>query len=533
VAWAVVWQDADRTECETFLTELEAKRSYDTLRAKKVTAVMLDDDSKTIHESESLTDDQKKRFAELALQHIEEAKRISLQVIDIKKATFGEADVTERATSMYKEGTRRFFPAVTTWLEDGPEAPGTCKLSIEFSLDGQASQTVITIEGGDSPASLPDGILQSEAAQGDQAMHDKIGGKRLYKDWQRRREQQISKIKKLYHEHWLLRLLRMVEIFSLMAQQRQHPLSMVQKVASPAQIENLLRLLVGGSPRVKVIVLKIIQNLVALKLPNELFSEAVGRVTQDENSLASQILRFDSKFKLKGSAFLQFLFNYFLRVRSFLWSRRDIESEGMHAVSQVMSAVLRVMSTIEGEEGENAFWPQELRAQAAESLLELDTLALRDLDTIMCLFPGGEFDGLSAGDIAVTSKDETVTVLGFSETWKVPDKLIGAKSEKEELFETIRGVRVTADFSGPKDKVVALFYDKNAKQHSDFMLLNPANLSVKSDLESDAAQAIAKKSPLENEKVVQKLLATLASYKSVDSQRSRLTQSLILKILVN
>ena len=56
---------------------------------------------------------------------------------------------------------------------------------------------------------------------------------------------------------------------------------MVQKVASPSQIENLLRLLIGGSPKVKVIVLKIIQNLVALKLPNELFSEAVTRLTKD------------------------------------------------------------------------------------------------------------------------------------------------------------------------------------------------------------------------------------------------------------
>jgi hypothetical protein len=64
-------------------------------------------------------------------------------------------------------------------------------------------------------------------------MHEKIGGKQFYDDWKKRREQQIEKIKKLYHEHWLLRLLRMVEIFSLMASKRQHPLSMVQKVASP------------------------------------------------------------------------------------------------------------------------------------------------------------------------------------------------------------------------------------------------------------------------------------------------------------
>ena len=55
------------------------------------------------------------------------------------------------------------------------------------------------------------------------------------------------------------------------------------------------------------------------------------------------------------------MFNYFVRIRSFLWSQRDIESEGIYAVSQLMSGVLRVMSTIEVE-GEQSFWPQELRS---------------------------------------------------------------------------------------------------------------------------------------------------------------------------
>jgi hypothetical protein len=125
----------------------------------------------------------------------------------------------------------------------------------------------------------------------------------------------------------------MVEVFSLVAMQRQHPLSMVQRVASPSAIEHLLRLLIGGSPKVKVIILKIFQNLVSLKLPNELFSEAVSRVTKDKSSLAARILNFDTKITMKDSKFLQFLFNYFVRVRSFIWSQRDIESEGMYAVS--------------------------------------------------------------------------------------------------------------------------------------------------------------------------------------------------------
>jgi hypothetical protein len=65
------------------------------------------------------------------------------------------------------------------------------------------------------------------------------------------------------------------------------------------------------------------------------------------------------------------------------------------------------------------------------------------------------------------------------------------------------------------------------------MLLNPASLSVKSELDLETAQKVAEKSPLEDAKVVSKLVSTLAAYKSTDSQKARLTQSLALKILVN
>ena len=56
-------------------------------------------------------------------------------------------------------------------------------------------------------------------------------------------------------------------------------------------------------------------------------------MTKDKSSLAARILNFDTKITMKDSKFLQFLFNYFVRVRSFIWSQRDIESEGMYAVS--------------------------------------------------------------------------------------------------------------------------------------------------------------------------------------------------------
>ena len=65
------------------------------------------------------------------------------------------------------------------------------------------------------------------------------------------------------------------------------------------------------------------------------------------------------------------------------------------------------------------------------------------------------------------------------------------------------------------------------------MLLNPANLAVKPELDDELAKEAATNSPLENKEIVKKLLVTLSENKQVDSSRSRLTQALILKIFVN
>jgi hypothetical protein len=194
----------------------------------------------------------------------------------------------------------------------------------------------------------------------------------------------------------------------------------------------------------------------------------------------------------------------------------------------VLSGILRVMANVEGGDS----WSKSLRSQVLEAMLELDSLSLKDMDMILCMLPGGEYDGLSAGGVALTNKDETVIVLGYSDTWQPAEKLIGTKKNVDDLGKILRGVRITPDFSGPKQQVVALFYDKNALSSSDYLLLNPAGLTAKNHLDDEKAAAETASSPLENEKVVKKLMGLLASVKDVDSQKARMTQSLILKIVV-
>lgn len=144
-----------------------------------------------------------------------------------------------------------------------------------------------------------------------------------------REERELKQLPRLYSESFLLRLLRLVEIFTSIATCSSHPLSMVQRVANPYHLSSLLNLLLLASPSVKIVVLKVLQHIVRISLPFEVFEEAVRILTRDENSLAYRILhKIQPSAKFESSMFLRFLFNYLVSLRSKMWSATDAESEG-------------------------------------------------------------------------------------------------------------------------------------------------------------------------------------------------------------
>ena len=88
----------------------------------------------------------------------------------------------------------------------------------------------------------------------------------------------------------MFRLLKLVELFTSIAECSEKPLSMVQRVANPYHMSSLLNLFLLSSPQVKIVVLKIIQHIITIKIPAEVFEEAVQLLTRDPNSLMSRIL---------------------------------------------------------------------------------------------------------------------------------------------------------------------------------------------------------------------------------------------------
>jgi hypothetical protein len=133
----------------------------------------------------------------------------------------------------------------------------------------------------------PDGDNKKENKEDDIEEKEK---QEAIKKQEERAEKEMKSIYKLYSESFLRRLLRLVEMFTSIATVSPYPLSMVQKVANPYQLETLLNVLILSSPRIKIIVLKIIQNLIKIAIPFEVFEETITYISKDPKSQAYEIL---------------------------------------------------------------------------------------------------------------------------------------------------------------------------------------------------------------------------------------------------
>lgn len=84
-------------------------------------------------------------------------------------------------------------------------------------------------------------------------------------------ENEMELIHKLYAETFIRRILRLVELFTSVAQTSAHPLGLVSKVASPYMLYLLLNFMLIASPRTKMLSLRIVSNIINIGIPAPVF----------------------------------------------------------------------------------------------------------------------------------------------------------------------------------------------------------------------------------------------------------------------
>lgn len=61
-----------------------------------------------------------------------------------------------------------------------------------------------------------------------------------------------------------------------------------------------------------------------------------------------------------------------------------------------------------------------------------------EADVLMSLLPGGDIGGLTTGFAASTTNNETVTILGYSSTWKPDSELLKPGESSKQYNAMIR-----------------------------------------------------------------------------------------------
>jgi hypothetical protein len=76
-----------------------------------------------------------------------------------------------------------------------------------------------------------------------------------------------------------------------------------------------------------MLVLKIIQNMLKIGTPGDVFERAIDDFEKQGSS--PRVLQFiiDSEYKVEGSKFLSFIYNYLIQLRSKIWNKQSLESK--------------------------------------------------------------------------------------------------------------------------------------------------------------------------------------------------------------
>jgi hypothetical protein len=100
--------------------------------------------------------------------------------------------------------------------------------------------------------------------------------------------------------------------------------------------------MVIASPRAKLIVIRILKNLVSIGIPIEVFRSGANFAKEDKDSYANQLFNSITIDKCVDKyfgeyAFLNFFYRLQLHIRSSMWDKKQVRSQGDYLLSQEIS----------------------------------------------------------------------------------------------------------------------------------------------------------------------------------------------------
>jgi len=304
---------------------------------------------------------------------------------------------------------------------------------------------------------------------------------------ERQTDKEFKKLNSMYDEKVILKLLRMLELFTAIAVKSSHIHQFVLQVTRPTQIKALVHLLLNCQSRHGMITLKILTNLLRIGIDTSTLDSSF--VELKEAGIGSDIFDIQTKVQFDGCPFLQFCYSFLYKIRSSQWDKRRIESYGAYNIS---CNVVRLLRTILRTNCRPA-WKAKIEQVMDAFIADIDSYPIEEFDILLSLFEGGEYNGLNTGAFGKTAENNKFITVGFVKDWydlSTPD---GQGSSGGFEIKDIK-----SDLTGKDDYLLAIYYDDEHPQRNDMFLAIPDQVSLISSLSSDSDNYLLDKTRLNN-----------------------------------
>ena len=225
------------------------------------------------------------------------------------------------------------------------------------------------------------------------------------------KDKEIRKLNSLYDDKVVLKLLRLLEIFTAIALKNKQIHQFVMQVTKTKQILELTKLLLNCRPRQGMITIKIFSNLIKIGISAQTLDDAF--VDLSNLPLGNELMNLETKTKFKNCSFLQFFFNLLLSIRASQWDKRRLESYGSYNIS---SGIVRLFRTILRSDFQKN-WRNILEETLDNFLEDVNSYSIEEFDVLISLFEGGEYNGMNIGAYGKTQDGYKFTTVGFVNEW--------------------------------------------------------------------------------------------------------------------
>lgn len=253
-----------------------------------------------------------------------------------------------------------------------------------------------------------------------------------------------EKAVKMYDKSVVLKLLRLLEIFTAIGIKSKSINQFVTQVANSKLISTLMELSARCQEiQHSMVVMKILSNLITIGVTQEIINDTFKQIKT--SSWGKDVFTISVKADFDNS-FLQYLYNSLIGIRSKQWEKEQ-KNYGAFSTSR---SIIKIFSDIMRSDTQTE-WKTNIEKVLDTLLSNINDYSIVEYEAVMSILEGGEYQGLSYGSHGMTGNNSKFTVVGFV----------------KDLESSNQEYEMNNEFAKTSDQLLAIYYDEKHPERND------------------------------------------------------------------